>query len=61
MLIVLLLKRAKDHILELQQHARREKREMETLEAKIQMLQHFLAERPGTKETRAQNVNYSAV
>jgi len=56
-----ILKRAKDHILELQQHARREKRERETLEAKVQMLQHFLAERPGTKETMAQNINYSAV
>ncbi|KAH7411395.1 hypothetical protein BKA64DRAFT_639030 [Cadophora sp. MPI-SDFR-AT-0126] len=55
------LKRAKEHILELQQHARREKREKETLEAKVQMLEHFLAERPSTKGLRAQNVKYSVV
>ncbi|PVH72926.1 hypothetical protein DL98DRAFT_520259 [Cadophora sp. DSE1049] len=55
------LKRAKEHIVELQQHARRDKREKETLEAKIQMLEHFLAERPSTKGLRAQNVKYSVV
>ena len=55
------LKRAKEHILELQQHARREKREKEALEAKVQMLEHFLAERPSTRGLKAQNVKYSVV
>jgi len=45
-----ILTRAKDHILELQQHARREKREKETLDAKVQMLEHFLTEQLGTND-----------
>merc|ERR1712230_21057 len=55
------LKRAKEHILELQQHARREKRKKEALEAKVQMLEHFLAEQPSTRGLKAQNVKYSVV
>ena len=55
------LKRAKEHILELQQHATREKREKETLEAKVQMLEHLLAEQPSTRGLKAQNVKYNVV
>ena len=55
------LTRAKEHILELQQYARREKREKETLQAKVQMLENFLAERTSTTELSNRNVNYSVV
>ncbi|KAK0120508.1 hypothetical protein ONS96_010716 [Cadophora gregata f. sp. sojae] len=54
------LKRAREHILELQQHVRRDKREKEMLEAKVQMLEHYLSERSGAKGLKPQNVQYAA-
>jgi len=55
------LKLAKDHILKMQQHARRQKRERETLEAKVQMLEHFVAASLSTKELSNQNGKFSLV